>query len=70
MTEEPDYKLRLRDFSWFYPGLTGYMIRNEFSDENSCDKCLYRALAIITLNSALTIGALYGAWKGLETLIN
>lgn len=64
-----NYKLIPKDFAWFCPGLTEYMARNEFEDGAPCYKLMCRSGLLAATSTILTIGAIYGAWKGLEALI-
>lgn len=71
MEGKPNYKLRSKDFAWF-PGMYGYMKRNEFEDDIPPYKLMNRGMLLGATSSLITMIPIVIAseiWKGLEALI-
>lgn len=68
MIERFNYQLIPKDFAWFHPGLTGYMVRNQYGEEGSCNQLMIRSGLIISTSVSMTLVAGWGILKGLEAL--
>ena len=66
MKKEQNYELRWEDLAGIFP----YALRNiEIPNEEISKKVLIRAIPLTFYTIAVSLGAVYGTWKGLESLI-